>query len=74
MAESDKASAEFKAAADAYFATYDDGAKNTDATKALVAEIEKAAAAGCPTAPAVLEKKEYLSKKSIWIFGGDGWA
>ncbi len=74
MAESDKASAEFKAAADAYFATYDDTNKNDAATKALIAEIEKAAADGCPTAPAILDKKEYLSKKSIWIFGGDGWA
>ena len=74
MAESDKASAEFKAAAEAYFATAEDGEKNTDATKALVVELEKAAAAGCPTAPAVLAEKEYLSKKSVWIFGGDGWA
>ena len=74
MAASDKASAEFKAAADAYFATAEDGEKNTDATKALIAELEKAAAAGCPTASAVLAEKEYLSKKSVWIFGGDGWA
>ncbi len=74
MAASDKASAEFKAAADEYLATANDGDKNTAATKALVAELEKAAAAGCPTAPAVLEKKEFLSKKSVWIFGGDGWA
>ena len=74
MAASDKASAEFKAAAEEYLATANDGDKNTAATKALVAELEKAAAAGCPAAPAVLEKKEYLSKKSVWIFGGDGWA
>ncbi|MBQ2916131.1 MAG: pyruvate:ferredoxin (flavodoxin) oxidoreductase, partial [Clostridia bacterium] len=31
-------------------------------------------AAGCPVAPAILDEKDYLSKKSIWIFGGDGWA
>ena len=74
MAASDKASAEFKAAAEAYLATAEDGEKNTDATKALVAELEKAAAAGCPTAPAILAEKDYLSKKSVWIFGGDGWA
>ena len=74
MAESGKASAEFKAAADEYFATLEDGEKNAAATKALVVELEKAAAAGCPIAPAVLESKEYLSKKSVWIFGGDGWA
>ena len=27
-----------------------------------------------PDAKAVLDKKEYLAKKSVWIFGGDGWA
>ncbi len=74
MAESDKASAEFKAAADAYLNSVNNGADNAKATKELIAELEKAAAEGCPTAPAILEKKEYLSKKSVWIFGGDGWA
>ena len=74
MAKSDKASAEFKAAAEAYLATKDDGKANESATKALVVELEKAAAQGCPTAPAILAEKDYLSKKSIWIFGGDGWA
>ncbi len=74
MAASEKATAEFKAAADNYLATLDDGAKNAVATKELIAELEKAAADGCPTAPAILDKKEFLSKKSVWIFGGDGWA
>ncbi len=74
MAASDKASAEFKAAAEEYLNTAEDGEKNTAATKALIAELEKAAAAGCPTAPAILADKEFLSKKSVWIFGGDGWA
>ncbi|MBR2407049.1 MAG: pyruvate:ferredoxin (flavodoxin) oxidoreductase [Clostridia bacterium] len=74
MAASEKASDAFKAAAKAYLDTLNDGAENAKATKALVAELEKAAAEGCPTAPVVLESKEYLSKKSVWIFGGDGWA
>ncbi len=74
MAASDKASAEFKAAADEYLATAEDGEKNTAATDALIVELEKAAAEGCPTAPAILAEKEFLSKKSVWIFGGDGWA
>ena len=74
MAESDKASDEFKAAARAYLDTKDDGKANEGATKALIVELEKAAANGCPTAPAVLAEKDYLAKKSIWIFGGDGWA
>ena len=74
MAASDKASDEFKAAVDAYLATKENGEANAKATTALVAELEKAAAAGCPVAPEVLAEKEYLSKKSVWIFGGDGWA
>ena len=28
----------------------------------------------CKLAAAILKDKEYLEKKSIWIFGGDGWA
>ena len=74
MAESDKASAEFKAAADAYLATLNDGEANAKAVETLVVELEKAAANGCPTAAEILADKEYLAKKSIWIFGGDGWA
>ena len=74
MAASDKASAECKAAAENYLNTLNDGAANEAATKALVAELEAAAAAGCPVAPAILKEKKYLSKKAVWIFGGDGWA
>ncbi len=74
MAASEKASAEFKAAAENFLATKDDGKANGAATDALVAELEKAAAAGCPLAPQILAEKDYLAKKSVWIFGGDGWA
>ena len=74
MAESDKASESFKAAFKAFLDTKDDSTANAPAAKALIAELEKAAAEGCPVAPAVLAEKEYLSKKSVWIFGGDGWA
>ena len=74
MMASEKASDEFKAAAQAYLDTKNDGKKNTAATKALIVELEKAAAAGCPAAPAILAEKDYLNKKSVWIFGGDGWA
>ena len=73
-AESDKASAELKAAFDAFMDTVDDTKANTPATEALVVELEKAAAAGCPDAKEALAKKDYLAKKSVWIFGGDGWA
>ena len=49
-AESDKASAELKAAFDKFEETKNDTKANTPATEALVAELEKAAAAGCPDA------------------------
>ena len=74
MMASDKASDEFKAAAQAFLDTKDDGKANGPATKALIVELEKAAAAGCPTAKEILADKDYLAKKSVWIFGGDGWA
>ena len=74
IAASDKASAELKAAVDKYLETKDDTKANTPATDALVAELEKAAAAGCDASKEVLAKKDYLAKKSVWIFGGDGWA
>ena len=73
IAASDKASTEIKAAADEYLATVNDGAKNTAATAALVAELEKCDCK-CDKKADILENKNYLSKKSVWIFGGDGWA
>lgn len=60
-----------KTAIDEYFETYTDGTKNKVATANLVAELEKA---GTEDAKYVLADKEYIAKKSIWIFGGDGWA
>ena len=61
-----------KAASEQYLATLEDGKANAEATKALVAELEKHSA--CDTCKDLLENKQYLSKKSVWIFGGDGWA
>ena len=74
VANSEKASEELKAAAAKYIETKNQTKENTPATEALVAELEKAAAAGCETSKEILEKKDYLAKKSVWIFGGDGWA
>ena len=74
MAESDKSSAELKAAIAKFMETKEDTKANTPAVEALIPELEKAAAAGCPVATEVLAKKDYLAKKSVWIFGGDGWA
>jgi pyruvate-ferredoxin/flavodoxin oxidoreductase len=74
IAASDKASEELKAAAAKFIATKDSTKENTPAAQALIAELEKAAAAGCELSKEVLEKKQYLAKKSVWIMGGDGWA
>ncbi len=74
MLANDKTSASCKAAIQTWLDTKEDGTANGEAVKALVPELEAAAKAGCPIAPQVLERKEFLSKKSIWIFGGDGWA
>ena len=69
----DNAPQDVKAAADEYLATVEDGKKNGAATDALVEALEKWNC-GCALCKDVLSNKEYLSKKSVWIFGGDGWA
>ena len=74
MAGSEKATDSFKNAVNSFMDTKDNGAANAEPAKALVAELEKGAAAGCPDCKDVLAHKEYLAKKSVWIFGGDGWA
>ena len=116
MMEAPSCCPELKAAAQAWLDTYDDGAKNQAATKALIKELEEdisgidsciaflssdmgrqiygdaqpaalkaaedARAAGskvctcgaCQRGAEILAKKDYLNKKSVWIFGGDGWA
>lgn len=74
LAASDKASDELKAAIAKFIETKDMTRENTPAAKALIAELEKVAAAGCDLSKEILEKKQYLAKKSVWILGGDGWA
>ena len=71
---SDNASAEMKAACQKYIDTFTDSKANREATDALIPELEKAAAAGCELSAKTLKDKDYLAKKSMWIFGGDGWA
>ncbi len=65
--------ADKKAIIDNYLNTLEDGAANEKATAALVAMLE---ACDCqnPLCAKILAEKQYLSKKSVWIFGGDGWA
>ena len=74
VAGSDKASAELKAAYEKFIATKNNTKANDEPAKALIAELEKAAAAGCEKSAEILKSKQYIAKKSVWIFGGDGWA
>ena len=62
-----------KAAAQEYLDTYTCGATNGTATDKLVAALE---ACGCDRAEKaeLLKNKDFLAKKSQWVFGGDGWA
>ncbi len=60
-----------KEAREEWKATYENGNENAAATEKLVSALEEC---GCDSAKEVLKFKEYLSKKSVWIFGGDGWA
>jgi len=58
---------------DEYLGTLTDGKANEVATKKLVAMLE---ACDCKNElkDKILAEKQYLSKKAVWIFGGDGWA
>ena len=62
-----------KAAAKEYLDTFGCGATNGTATDKLVAALE---ACDCDLAEKneVLKNKDFLAKKSQWVFGGDGWA
>ena len=60
-----------KAAGHKYLETVNDGEANKVAAKELIAALE---ACGCDVAKEILKDKEFLAKKSVWIFGGDGWA
>ncbi len=73
IAALDNAPEDVKATAAEYLATVEDGKKNGAATDAFVEALEKWNC-GCALCKDVLSNKEFLSKKSVWIFGGDGWA
>ncbi len=60
-----------KAAGQEWLDTYSCGATNGAATDKLIAALE---ACGCEKAQEILKNKDFLAKKSQWIFGGDGWA
>ena len=71
IAASDKASADVKAACQEYLDTFNCGASNGDATDKLVAALD---GCDCDTCKDIVKNKDFLAKKSQWIFGGDGWA
>ena len=60
-----------KAAGQEWLDTFAVGATNGAATDKLIAALE---ACGCDAAKEILAQKDFLAKKSQWIFGGDGWA
>ena len=64
--------AELKAAAQKWLDTMNDSDANAEASRAYTAALDNGNAGDL--ARDIYEKKEYLAKKSMWIFGGDGWA
>ena len=65
------ASEELKAAAEKWVETMADRAENGPAAEAYITALE---ASSSEKAAEILKDKDYLAKKSMWIFGGDGWA
>ena len=55
----------------AWVDTFIDGKTNAPATEALIKALE---ADGSDDAKEILKNKDYLAKKSQWVFGGDGWS
>ncbi len=68
---SEKASDDIKAACKEYLDTFEVGATNGSATDKLVAALD---GIECDTCKTIVKDKDFLAKKSQWIFGGDGWA
>ena len=71
VATSEQASAEVKAVCQEYLDTFACGITNGDATDKLVAALD---GCDCDTCKDIVKNKDFLAKKSQWIFGGDGWA
>ena len=62
---------ECKPACEKWIASFDDREASKAASKELIAACEKCSE---PVAKEILAAKDCLAKKSVWIFGGDGWA
>lgn len=61
---------------DDWFEGYNDGNKTTELSKNLVELLEKLTLSGYQEElrQYILDNKEHLRKKSLWMYGGDGWA
>ncbi|RNL41358.1 pyruvate:ferredoxin (flavodoxin) oxidoreductase [Paraeggerthella hongkongensis] len=62
-----------KDAAQAWVEARNEADASKEAAAAYVAKLQEIAE-GNSIAADILENSEYLTKKSVWIFGGDGWA
>ena len=69
--ENEKASEEVKAACKEWLDTFNSGITNGAATDKLVAALE---GVDCDVCKDIVKNKDFLAKKSQWVFGGDGWA
>ncbi|MEF9939528.1 MAG: pyruvate:ferredoxin (flavodoxin) oxidoreductase [Clostridium sp.] len=67
----DRASAEVKDVCKNWLDTFGVGALNGTATDKLVAVLSEV---DCPICKDIVKNKDFLAKKSQWVFGGDGWA
>ena len=67
----ENATDDIKAACKEWLDTYGIGALNGSATDRLVAALS---GVDCPVCKDIVANKDFLAKKSQWIFGGDGWA
>ena len=66
-------SGDVKKAAEDYLATFNSSIENDAPSKALIAALE-ACDCDCEAKKTILAEKNFVAKKSQWIFGGDGWA
>ncbi len=67
----ENASEEVKAACKEWLDTFNSGITNGAATDKLVAALE---GVDCDVCKDIVKNKDFLAKKSQWVFGGDGWA
>ena len=70
------AGTDFAAAAQVWLDNWDDGHRSKEDSRALLAALEglKAEGEAAELKEFILENKEHLTKKSMWMYGGDGWA